>query len=182
MRKDCKDKSSFSILQIFFQERCIFPKFHCSTKDFKFLYIYSRSLQEPCFLKCGCKGSDIFWICKYFRIFFTQKCKKPQQKKPTYYIIGYLARCRSTANRCDYKLTIKHIGPHPPGCRLFKPVKPQINLALRNPCAIFASGQAQTRSNSVRCMSDSHAYQWTSRKSLCSSCCCSQPIRRSKYG
>lgn len=70
MRKDCKDKSSFLILQIFFQELCEFRK-NLFTESLKLLYCkLSVFVRTTVFLKRGCKGSDFFRTCKFFCIFF----------------------------------------------------------------------------------------------------------------
>ena len=55
--------SSFSILQIFFQELSHSVRF----LSFQTLAL---SLGRRSFPKCGCKGNDYFLICKYFAIFF----------------------------------------------------------------------------------------------------------------
>ena len=93
MRKDCKDNRSFSILQIFFQERRIF-RFSPSARGFRTLFSRTLDLRKNrAFLKCGCKGSDNFRTCKYFRIFLSKKVenfsKSGHRRSHTYYIILY---------------------------------------------------------------------------------------------
>ena len=93
MRKDCKDNRSFSILQIFFQERRIF-RFSPSARGFRTLFSRTLDLRKNrAFLKCGCKGSDNFRTCKYFRIFLSEKVenfsKSGHRRIHTYYIILY---------------------------------------------------------------------------------------------
>ncbi len=85
MRKDCKDMSSFSILQTFLQELCIFRKnrrfqpfdrirFRNRLSHTFYRLRYSDQPRQAVFLNRGCKGSDKFRTCKYFFNFFQKIC------------------------------------------------------------------------------------------------------------
>lgn len=108
MRKDCKDKSSFSILQIFFQELCVFLK-NLVTTSLELLYCkLSVFVRTTVFLKRGCKGSDFFRTCKYFRIFFQKISVFPDNER-TSNIFTYIYKKRRHSEERRRRSPVKGI-------------------------------------------------------------------------
>ena len=119
MRKDCKDKSSFSILQIFFSRTSHFIDFHRLRKGFQLLYCKPSTLvRTVLFSNADAKVTTKSEPANIFATFLRKKLKKSEKRAEREEYLLYMTGSATVRQSKSYRL--KRF-TFPPGVLNFAP-------------------------------------------------------------